>query len=140
METDLPIDYGDSADRHWRDAQLLREGRRTNNADQLYGLAAECALKAIMVRLGAPSTPAGDLSTRTHREHIDRLWPEFQSFAAGRTGARYLSLVGKLEEPFFDWRVEQRYASQSWHLSGSSLETHAKAARACLTALQRARE
>lgn len=79
MQTDLPIDYGDSADRHWLDAELLRGGRRTNNADQLYGLAAECALKAIMVRLGAPSTPAGDLATKNTESTSIYYGPNFRA-------------------------------------------------------------
>ena len=38
--------YTEAALRHWRDAELLKEQNRVENADHLFGVAAECALKA----------------------------------------------------------------------------------------------
>ncbi len=47
-----PADFVDSHRQHWTDAELLYRNDRWLNADQLYGLCAECGLKAIMRRSG----------------------------------------------------------------------------------------
>ncbi|NJM10773.1 MAG: hypothetical protein HC889_01610 [Synechococcaceae cyanobacterium SM1_2_3] len=46
-------DYSSAAFRHWEDAQLLAGENRVENADQLYGLAAECAIKKALIELPA---------------------------------------------------------------------------------------
>lgn len=48
MSTALGTDFVDAHERHWRDAELLWQHQRWANADQLYGLSAECGLKALM--------------------------------------------------------------------------------------------
>ena len=45
-----PANFVDAHHRHWEDAQLLFRNHRWANADQLYGLCAECGLKAVMRR------------------------------------------------------------------------------------------
>lgn len=135
------INFGEAALRHSRDAEILHEKRRSSNSDQLYGLSAECALKEIMVTLGAEITSHGDLVDRSQRKHIDTLWTEFQAFAAGRKGARYLSPLSSFgHNPFSDWSIEHRYGPDSNAPSGSAIVEHIKACRACLVALQRAKE
>jgi len=137
----MEINYCEAASRHWDDAELLEGNKRFPNSDQLYGLAAECALKAVMVALGAPTTTEGDLSEISHRQHIDALWPVFQSFASGRRGSRYLSPLRKFDaNPFEDWNVVHRYAADSTAPSGSARTNHSKAARSCFVVLQRATE
>jgi hypothetical protein len=135
----MEIHFGEAARRHWNDALFLRENKRPPNADQLFGFSAECALKAVMISLGAPTSAGGDLSERSHWRHIDALWGEFQAFASGRRGSRSLSaLTGFAENPFSDWHTSQRYGSDSSSPSGAALETHRKPYRACLVALERA--
>ncbi|MCP4655857.1 MAG: hypothetical protein GY856_10615 [bacterium] len=137
----MEINYRDAARRHWDDAELLEGSNRFPNSDQLYGLAAECALKEVMVALGAFTTPEGDLSETRHRQHIDALWPAFLSFASGRRGSRYLSPLRKFDaNPFEDWNIVHRYAADSAAPSGSARTSHAKAARSCFVVLQRATE
>jgi hypothetical protein len=134
----METNFSEAAKRHWQDALLLREGKRLPNADQLFGLSAECALKEVMIRLGAPTNAGGDLSQRSHWQHIDALWSEFQAFAAGRSGSRSLSaLAAFVANPFSDWHTSQRYWSDSSSPSGASLDNHWKACRACLVALER---
>ena len=48
----LTEDFLDAMDRHWRDAELLRSSERLANADHLYGLSAECGLKALLEQDG----------------------------------------------------------------------------------------
>ncbi|MCC6156588.1 MAG: hypothetical protein IT350_00950 [Deltaproteobacteria bacterium] len=76
-------DFADAAGRHWTDAETLFDAKRWPNADQLYGFAAECTLKAIMVGLGM-SVVADRPQYPSHRVHIDKLWNEFRTFAAGQ--------------------------------------------------------
>ncbi|NCO57636.1 MAG: hypothetical protein GW870_05590 [Deltaproteobacteria bacterium] len=66
-------DYAAAATRHFRDGVLLEEGRRVANADQLFGLAAECAIKSALV--GLPRFRAGDtLAPPYHKKHVNQLW------------------------------------------------------------------
>ena len=43
--------YADAAVRHWSDAEFFKEDQRLPNADQLYGFAAECALKVALLKV-----------------------------------------------------------------------------------------
>jgi hypothetical protein len=49
-------DYRDAAERHWEDAGFLINDNRIANTDHLFGMAAECALKAVMQTLGMKLT------------------------------------------------------------------------------------
>ncbi|MBF0346450.1 MAG: hypothetical protein HQL81_02175 [Magnetococcales bacterium] len=41
--------YAKAAERHLRDAEFLLKNQRNANADHLYGLAAECMIKALWI-------------------------------------------------------------------------------------------
>ena len=45
----MSVDFRDAAERHWTDAWLLFGNNRVANSDHLIGMAAECALKAVML-------------------------------------------------------------------------------------------
>ena len=133
----MSTNYCQAARRHFEDADLLHQNKRLPNADQLYGLAAECALKAVVVGLGAQTDSDGGL-TRPLRHHVDRLWIEYEAFVSGRTAHRYLTPLARFEgNPFDEWRVDQRYAP-SEEIPPRRLFRHKRAARACGAALQRA--
>ncbi len=101
---DWPEDFLDAHIRHWEDAELLFGETRLANADHLYGLSAECGLKALWPRL------IGRNLTRRERIHIDRLWDRFVREANNR---RLLQLIGiSRQNPFADWRIDQRYANR----------------------------
>lgn len=120
-------DYRDAADRHWQDAKLLVDFERLANADHLFGLAAECALKAVMVSLGM-SMNEGKPAEKRHQVHINHLWGEFLAFVATRESVGYASilLLGG-DNPFSDWHVAQRYGPQSL-LDRPLVDRHAEAA------------
>lgn len=103
-------DYYDAAQRHWDDASYLLSRRCLPNADQLFGLSAECALKAVMQPLGMPMNN-GRPSRREHG-HIDVLWDEFITFANGKGQAHYAAFLGATN-PFHNWDVRQRYENGS---------------------------
>ena len=44
--------YSSAAKRHWNDGETLTKRERLDNADQLFGFSAECALKSALNSLG----------------------------------------------------------------------------------------
>lgn len=107
----MPTDFRDAAERHFEDAGYLEAGNRPANADHLFGLSAECALKAVMQGLGMELRRDGAPDQRQYRVHINRLWGEFITFSQLRSGEKYASLIDPMANAFSDWDVSQRY----WH-------------------------
>ena len=105
----MSTDFLNAFKRHHADADLLLDNERWPNADQLYGFAAECGLKALMQALGMKLKKSdGPPMESSHRAHINRLWSEFQVFAAGRGAEPYAAML-PVENPFSDWHTDQRY-------------------------------
>jgi hypothetical protein len=93
-------DYLDAYRRHWDDGELLYRADRWANADHLYGLSAECGLKAVMAALGMETERPGSIS-RKYQVYVNELWDEFLAFAQGKGAARYASLL-PTANPFAD--------------------------------------
>jgi hypothetical protein len=108
----MNADFFDAHIRHHRDAELLFSSQRWANADHLYGMAAECALKRIMEAFGMPvDSVSGSPSTKADKVHADGIWTRFESYRAGHhLGAAYTL---PQPSPFSNWKAEQRYANQS---------------------------
>ena len=123
-----PSDFTDAHSRHWDDAELLFGRQRWANADQLYGFSAECGLKAVMMSLGMPVDAAGTPTERAHKRHVQDIWPEFEVFVAGRSGARFQRRLPS-GGPFADWSHHDRYANQS-HFEQANVDPHREAALA----------
>lgn len=100
-------DYIDAAQRHYQDGKLLHEQSppRLANASHLYGLAAECALKAIMRKV-LPNTTFGG---RTG--HIPELFTEFKSHKSAKD-AKLLTRVSSCALGLTNWSVQQRYQAE----------------------------
>lgn len=130
------LDYADAARRHWDDGLFLIADSRLANADHLFGLAAECALKAVMRPLGMKLRPSGVPEDKRHG-HIDRLWDEFGAFVSSRGGARYGALLNAHQNPFAgSWKVDQRYDARS-DFTPAAVASHqhgAQTAKRCLDA------
>ncbi len=107
----MPTDFYDAFHRHRQDGEILYERQRWANADHLYGLSAECGLKALMLKLGMPVSPAG-VPQGPYRIHIDRLWTSFRIFASGKLPPYYFSFLSS-NNPFRNWDIGQRYENQS---------------------------
>lgn len=129
--------FVDAHRRHWDDAQLLFRGNRWANADQLYGLCAECGLKAVMRRSGMPVGPLGVPALEQHKQHVNTLWPQFATFVRGRIGGRYLSLIPPAN-PFSNWSIGDRYAHRH-HFHRTGVDDHRKAARKVFWMIQQAK-
>jgi len=109
------------------------------NADQLFGFAAECGLKAVMQALGMQLDRDGRPQEKEHRRHINRLWDVFRSFCQGLTGARYASELPKVN-PFSNWSADQRYfRSSSSCFDEARVDEHRAGALDVLKIVEKAR-
>jgi hypothetical protein len=120
-------DYSSAAFRHWRDAQLLEKEKRVENADQLYGFAAECAIKKALIELSS-FTKAGMLN-ESYKRHINELLDKVNLQSLQN---RYRGLAGlKADNPFSDWHVNQRYVAGGV-ISLETMQKHRKMTRRLL--------
>lgn len=127
--TNLPDDFADAHGRHWHDAESLFSVQSLANADHLYGMSAECGLKVVLVAKGLPIV-------KPYRDHVDKLWPLFVTFAQGWLGAQHLAML-PAGEPFRDWNVSQRYSHRQ-HFGMARITPHRNAAKAVRDMLQSA--
>ena len=116
-------DFADAHLRHWEDAESLFALDRWANADHLYGLSAECGLKAVMQALGMQVDVEGTPIMGKHRMHVDKLWPTYIDFVEGQREWHYV-LRGA---PFADWSINDRYANRN-HFTQPNVEPHRDAA------------
>ena len=109
-----PADFTDAHQRHWEDAELLFKHECWANADHLYGLSAECGLKAVMEASGMQIDETG-MPPPEYREHVCKLWPRFVDFmeTAGELWDKFPD-----GEPFDDWSHHDRYAHRECFRSG----------------------
>ncbi|MGV0761318.1 hypothetical protein V6768_18510 [Tistrella mobilis] len=123
----MTIDFGNAHDRHWNDAETLRENGRLANADHLYGFSAECGLKALMQSFGM-SVHDGEPADRRDWKHVDQLAERYETYRSGSTypnAASYMLVNGNA---FNDWRASQRYAVES-AFTQDRVDAHATGAR-----------
>lgn len=133
----MQADYLDAHDRHWNDAECLFQMQRWANADHLYGLAAECGLKRLMLAFGMPYDNARDRPGKQEdRVHADGIWARFESYRCGHHhGARY----ALPPNPFANWKVAQRYAHQS-NFDGQRAAAHQAGANAVHDLIRQAQQ
>lgn len=131
----MSTDFRDASERHFEDAEHLLSQNRNANADHLFGLSAECSLKAVMLSLGMAVNIDGAPADRGHKVHMPELWAAFQSFAEGRLASRYLEPLEKAN-PFSDWAVDQRYWARK-AIGASPPSNHRIAAIQCRQSLEK---
>lgn len=109
MSTALGTDFVDAHERHWLDAELLWQHQRWANADQLYGLSAECGLKALMQQFGMQWNHKHDAPLDSKdKVHANKAWDRYEAYRGGHPkGAAYALPANN---PFDDWDMSQRYA------------------------------
>lgn len=121
----MPEDFAGAAIRHFRDGALLEEKRRISNADQLFGFAAECAIKSALA--GLPGyTDSGALAQKYH-VHIDKLWDLAQVQGIQKRYPALVVLLKGMPQPFADWSTDQRYGPDDM-ISAEVLKRHHRAA------------
>lgn len=104
-------DFLDAHRRHLSDADRLFQAERWANADHLYGIAAECGLKALMEKLKGGPLESGDRLHVMEEKKPSNAWVKYQTYISGHAKAAKFSLPTL--SPFSDWFVSQRYANQS---------------------------
>ena len=122
-----PADFASAHIRHWEDAEFLFRAGRWANADQLYGLSAECGLKAVMVANRLPVVADGSPRDKKYRKHINTLWDEFPAFVQDRQTGQPLHHLSR-SNPFASWSIDNRYAN-GVHFNEQSVDPHQAAAR-----------
>jgi len=120
----LDENFTQAALRHVRDARLLEQEKRIENADQLYGLAAECAIKSTL--------PPNSSDT-----HIKDLWGKSRNHPT--TDPKLAAVLKgdgtvKKYNPFNDWEISQRYCCNGY-LSFDSMDKHKKATEKIMFAI-----
>lgn len=125
----MPECYDVAAVRHFRDGDVLSEQRCLANADQLYGFAAECAIKSALVTLPTYAQ-GGDLEGK-YREHVDVLWGRVLLQSLHRRYRTLALVIQHPPQPFADWSVRQRYGPDDV-VSEPALDRHRQAARRIL--------
>lgn len=108
----MQADFLNAHERHWDDAESLMLAQRWANADHLYGMAAECGLKQLMLAFGMPYDATKDRpASGQDRVHANGAWARFESYRNGHArGAGYALPVN---DPFDNWDVSDRYAHQA---------------------------
>ena len=109
MPTGKPVDFHQAGKRHFSDAELLRTHARNAAAGQLYGFAAECGIKFLLIKQGYPTDPTtGELVDRHVKIHINKLVQTINTLLEGRNAAQYLANIPHFAD-FFDWATDHRY-------------------------------
>lgn len=111
--------YDQAALRHFKDAQYLEKDERLANADQLYGFAAECAIKLVW-----------PLSPRIPHIHINDLWDQVHLQKMVRPYPSLYEILRKTN-PFANWSASQRYEKDNF-VSKKSLAIHRDTAKRIL--------
>jgi len=119
----LADDFGQAAHRYWNDAERLFSQNSLPTADHLYGLSAECALKAIINKPNCSKSLWG---------HMPQLWNEFlqhpdNPFAQSAP-----------PNPFSIWCIDHRYAADL-HFTQNRVQDHKKGASDAMKLLQQLR-
>ncbi|MHB8811216.1 MAG: SAM-dependent methyltransferase [Desulfobulbaceae bacterium] len=106
----MDTDFLDAHLRHWQDAEQLFASNRLANADHLYGMAAECGLKRLMVAFGMPVRSIGSPANKSDWVHANQAWVRYEAYRSGHHQG--VSFPLQTTNPFDDWDVSQRYANQ----------------------------
>jgi len=132
----MQADFLDAHERHQDDAERLFSAGRYANADHLYGIAAECGLKRLMVRFGMEVHPAtGSPVARDDREHAKNIWARFEGYRSGKVEGTDYGLPSP--NPFDNWDVSDRYAHQS-NFNQISVQPHRAGAAAVCELIKKA--
>ncbi|MFB8177752.1 hypothetical protein ACFC8N_17150 [Streptomyces sp. NPDC055966] len=161
--TPPPPDFRAAGEHHYRTARLAADAQLSVSADHLAGLAAECAIKAILLaylgsrlstkdkpfspalKLPPPQpTPGEKVKPQPPKEyehgHLPDLWAqlaEVVKISQGRVGPVFQQMLQ--QNPFQSWHVAGRYCSGT-SISTSDIEQHLKAAYNLIAAFEYARQ
>ncbi|MEK8143671.1 hypothetical protein NKH18_21550 [Streptomyces sp. M10(2022)] len=140
--------FASAASRHFHDGDYLRKGSRLPSADHLYGFAAECAVKSLLLHftdvqmepLEGEEKPSAKPRARHPEDaeriiefgHVNELVREIKLFASGRSGAPLHALLDSDLRAFRRWSVAHRYRDGGW-LQADVVDKRREAAHRILT-------
>lgn len=116
-----------AAQRHFDDAELLRQGTRLDGAGHHYGIAGECAVKAVCIE-EAGARPSMHFDRNPRKD----LRVSAMLNLSGRKGQR---LRAELPRLFLGWSVHNRYSATGHTSTAQIAQWRADAMRA-LTLMQ----
>lgn len=123
--------YSSAAVRHWKDAELLARENRVENADHHYGIAAECAIKKVLVAF--PAFSASGMLDSSYKQHINVLWNKVGHQSLQKSYPKLLAIL-KVSNAFSDWDVNQRYFVDG-AVTSAALASHKRTASHLLGAV-----
>ena len=111
------IDFRGSSRRHYSDAEFLLQDSRLPNAGHLFGFAAECGIKALLVAHGLRTDQAtGDIEEqrpyKQYKTHVNVLINNMQTFPSSPNYSKYLGMMPNLQY-FSDWDASHRYYDEA---------------------------
>ena len=115
-------DYQNASERHLQDAKLLfaQAPKRLANASHLFGLSAECSLKAIARKFNPSAKFVGSTG------HIPGLFSELQNVSPTiGSNPDLVRLIASIQPHFAKWNVAQRYAAQTTFAEGTIADEQA---------------
>lgn len=113
--------YDAAALRHLSDGDHLFRDGRIDNADHLFGISAECAIKwKLMPQLTT------EAAVKAMKIHINDLWRKAVIHLKGRQSVLLLSTLKSGGDPFSDWHIDQRYRA-SGQVIAETVERHRRA-------------
>lgn len=99
------MSFTEAAIRHYLDGKGLFEVQRFDNADQLFGIATECALKSCLRN----RCYLDQELDRQFRVHVNELWEKISIHIDPKAYPSVFQLLNSASRPFNDWNVAQRY-------------------------------
>ena len=107
----MNADFLDAHHRHLRDADFLFGASRLANADHLYGMAAECGLKRLMMAFGMQTDDTGaPIDRKKDWIHAEKVWLRYETYRSGHMQGVQYGLPDS--NPFENWKAEQRYTQE----------------------------
>lgn len=120
-----------AANRHREAADELEKGSRRDVAGYLYGIAAECAVKQMALRL---PMPAGKSRNEIFYEHFPNLRTLLRESLQGRSGLPLLRIVEN--DSFMNrWDITMRYADAA-QIRAEWIDSWRDQARAVVNAME----
>lgn len=134
----VAVSYKQAARRSFEDACVLHDPPpgpshlgSLGTPDHLFGLAAECALKAILMGIGALALSPSGKPPLNFQRHVDLLWNEYPAHVGGRTA---LSIPAN---PFRMWTVHDRYEEDAT-FTEARVAAHRRGAEIAMAVLEQA--
>ena len=109
MASQRSFDFFSASKRHYTDAAILRANARLPNAAQLFGLSAECGVKALIEKIQNQPLPENFYK---HANVLVNLLPDVQILANGWQKAKYLAMIGRFKA-FRTWDINHRYLAET---------------------------